>query len=486
MINGILIYSPRGELIVSKLFKGTLKRSIADIFRIQVINNLDVRSPILTLGSTTFHHIRSSKDSDNLWLVAATRNNANSAAIWEFLYKLDSMLIEYGLNKEEYLKEEFMIVHELLDVMLGSCGIPLETEPSKVIAKMSVKPAKLHHNNTSSLLDGHLGSKGNNEISMPKFLKRNDSSQSHDSNFSFNDFSWRPKDIKHKKNEVILHVNEKINILVAKDGSILKAYVDGSIDLQTRLSGTPVCQFGLNDSLTLGSNDSEYSSRNGRTGNNKSSMLDSNLSNKVLSKASVGNVILEDCKFHQCVSLDKFDRERIIKFVPPDGSVELMKYHIRNNLNLPFKITPIVTNSVTGDALDYRIALKSLFPGRLSAKGVVLHIPVPPGVMDCNISVSNGTCKFVPAENAMVWKFNKYNGLTENTLSAVTVPSKEVNQTTLQQWARPPMSLDFEILMFSNSGLVVRYFTISEGHQNYKAVKWIKYVSKSGSYEVRF
>ncbi|GAV52207.1 hypothetical protein ZYGR_0AG01980 [Zygosaccharomyces rouxii] len=471
MINAILIYSTRGELIVSKLFNNSLKRSISDIFRIQVINNLDVRSPILTLGSTTFHHIRS-HGSDSLWLVTVSRTNANSGAIWEFLYKFNAILDAYGLTKEEKLKEDFMLCYEILDVVLGAGGIPMDTELGSVVSKLSVKPNK-NGSTSSDPKSSSAASLSTSNLPMPKFLTRNNRSMSQDLGTNYpSSFPWRPNGVKYKKNEVFLHVNEKINILVSRDGSILKAYVDGTIDMTTHLSGTPICQFGLNDSPNVEFGDSIWLDTQEFT--NK----------KAVPKAAAGSVMLEDCKFHQCVSLDKFNKERIIKFVPPDGHMELMKYCVRDNLNLPFKITPVVT--ACGSAVEYKITLKSLFPNKLSAKDVALHIPVPPGTVDCKINISNGKCKFESEENAMVWRFNKYHGLTENTLSAVTVPTSDTTQLTLQQWSRPPMSLDFEIVMFSNSGLVVRYFRVVDKDEKYRVVKWIKYISKSGSYEVRY
>ncbi|CAR26228.1 hypothetical protein ZYGR_0H00360 [Zygosaccharomyces rouxii] len=476
MINAIFIYSTRGELIVSKLFNNSLKRSISDIFRIQVINNLDVRSPILTLGSTTFHHIRSN-GSDSLWIVTVSRTNANSGAIWEFLYKFNAILDAYDLTKEEKLKEDFMICYEILDVVIGAGGIPMDTELGSIASKISVKPPKSGGTSSepkSSTVANFPGSNlSTSNLSMPKFLTRNNRSMSQDLGTNYpSNFPWRPNGIKYKKNEVFLYVNEKINILVSRDGSILKAYVDGTIDMTTHLSGTPICQFGLNDSPSVEFGDSLWLDT--QEFHNK----------KAVPKAAAGSVMLEDCKFHQCVSLDKFNKERIIKFVPPDGNMELMKYCVRDNLNLPFKITPVVTPC--GSTVEYRITLKSLFPNKLSAKDVALHIPVPPGTVDCKINISNGKCKFESEENAMVWRFNKYHGLTENTLSAVTVPTSDTTQLTLQQWPRPPMSLGFEIMMFSNSGLVVRYFRVSDKDEKYRVVKWIKYISKSGSYEVRY
>lgn len=212
MISGVLVYSSRGELVLNKFFKNSLKRSISDIFRVQVINNLDVRSPVLTLGSTTFHHIRS-RHGDNLWLVTITRSNANSAAIWEFLYKLDAVMNAYRLDREEALKEEFMIVHEMLDIMLGGNGIPIDTELNSVIAQMSVKPVR----NMGGLLDSPDGNdvlsssssptSSAGELHFPKFLTKRSSSflGQGDSTSDFydnNKITWRPKGIIHKKDEV--------------------------------------------------------------------------------------------------------------------------------------------------------------------------------------------------------------------------------------------------------------------------------------------
>lgn len=36
-------------------------------------------------------------------------------------------------------------------------------------------------------------------------------------------------------------------------------------------------------------------------------------------------VELDDCQFHQCVRLGKFDTDRSISFIPPDGEFELMR-----------------------------------------------------------------------------------------------------------------------------------------------------------------
>ncbi|SCU99847.1 LAME_0G05908g1_1 [Lachancea meyersii CBS 8951] len=466
MISALFIYSLRGELLISKDVKSTVQKSMAEIFRIQVINNLDVRSPVLTLGSTTFHYIKSP---GNLWIVSVSRSNADSAAIWEFLYKLSSLLQAYGLDSEKNMKEEFMTCFELLDVLLEN-GVPMESEFSNVASLMSVKPS-IAVDAFNSFTEG-IANGTDRFIPRSRLLKRKSSTFISQDTLKDQQskIPWRNNGIKYKKNEVFLNVNESINILVSKDGSILKSYVDGTVEATTHLSGMPVCRFGLNDALSITSPFYEGSPET--------------VNKKAIPKAAAGSVMLEDCKFHQCVQLEKFQTDRTINFVPPDGTFELMKYHVRENLNLPFKVTPIVTVSRSG-SIEYRITIKSLFPGKLSAKDVQMRIPVPPETVDCSFSTSNGKCKFVAAESAIIWQFSRYQGLTENSISATALPAKGY-LLNFDKWSRPSISLKFEVTMFSNSGLVVRFFDILQKDKNYNLIKWIRYISRSGAYEVRY
>lgn len=48
-------------------------------------------------------------------------------------------------------------------------------------------------------------------------------------------------------------------------------------------------------------------------------------------------VEMDDLKFHKCVNLNKFESDRSIEFVPPDGELELMSYRLDLQVNL-FKI----------------------------------------------------------------------------------------------------------------------------------------------------
>jgi len=114
MLSGILIFNQKGENLIFRAFRNDCRPRLADVFRIQVISNAQVRSPILTLGSTTFSHVKH----ENIYLVAVTKSNANAALIFEFLYRLVGLGKAYfGKLDEEAVKNNFVLVYELLDGM---------------------------------------------------------------------------------------------------------------------------------------------------------------------------------------------------------------------------------------------------------------------------------------------------------------------------------------------------------------------------------
>jgi AP-2 complex subunit mu-1 len=74
-----------------------------------------VRSPIITLGSTSFFHVRH----QNLYLTAVTKTNANAAIVFELLYRIINLAKSYfGKVDEEAVKNNFVMIYELLDGML--------------------------------------------------------------------------------------------------------------------------------------------------------------------------------------------------------------------------------------------------------------------------------------------------------------------------------------------------------------------------------
>lgn len=76
--------------------------------------------------------------------------------------------------------------------------------------------------------------------------------------------------------------------------------------------------------------------------------------------------------------LGRFDRDRSITFIPPDGIFDVMTYRISENINLPFKIVPVVQEYPEQNKIEVSIRLKSIFEESNFGTNVVCKIPVPP------------------------------------------------------------------------------------------------------------
>ena len=60
---------------------------------------------------------------------------------------------------------------------------------------------------------------------------------------------------------------------------------------------------------------------------------------------------MQDVTFHQCVNLGRFDAEKVVSFVPPDGEFELMKYRCQEGITLPFKVSTVSMNCLQASQL---------------------------------------------------------------------------------------------------------------------------------------
>ena len=165
---------------------------------------------------------------------------------------------------------------------------------------------------------------------------------------------------------------ESVNVLMSSKGTVLRSDVSGSIMVKSQLSFMPECKFGMNDKLAMGN---EQNVDKG--------------------------IAIDDIKFHQCVRLGKFDKDRAITFIPPDGVFELMTYRVTENINLPFKIMPIFQEYGSAK-IEISLKAKSMFDRNLFATNIVIKIPTPRNTGKCNIFVVSGKAKYEPEQSAII------------------------------------------------------------------------------------
>jgi AP-1 complex subunit mu len=92
--------------------------------------------------------------------------------------------------------------------------------------------------------------------------------------------------------------------------------------------------------------------------------------------SSAKAIEMEDVKFHQCVRLSRFENDRTISFIPPDGDFELMSYRLQTSVKPLIWVEAVVEN-YAGSRVEYMVKAKAQFKRKSSANNVEISIPVP-------------------------------------------------------------------------------------------------------------
>ncbi|XP_065842479.1 AP-2 complex subunit mu-like [Oscarella lobularis] len=444
MIGGIFIYNHKGEALISRVFRDNVGRSALDAFRVSVIHaRQQVRSPVTNIARTSFFHVRRG----SLWIAAVTKQNVNAALVFEFLGKFVAILQTYFTAlTEESIKNNFVLIYELVDEILDF-GYPQRTETSAlkaVITQQGIKSAtQEEQKQITSQVTGHIG--------------------------------WRREGIKYRKNELFLDVLESVNLLMSPQGQVLSAHVSGRIVMKSYLSGMPECKFGMNDKLMV--------EKNAKPSTQEAASMDSYQARKT---GRSSGIAIDDCTFHQCVKLSKFESERSISFIPPDGEFELMKYRTTSDISLPFRIIPLI-REVARTKLEVKVVLKSNYKPTIFGQKIEVRVPTPRNTSGVSLLCQKGRAKFKASDNAIVWKIKRMSGMRDTQLSAEVDLLPSSSSERASQSAKAPISMNFEV-PFACSGLKVRYLKVFEPKLNYSdhdTVKWVRYIGKSGLYETR-
>jgi len=416
----------KGKTIISRNYRGDISSmsSVTDRFQQNVIEQEDALvKPIFHEDGVTFCWITY----NNLYLLGVTQRNSNAMMIMTFLYKLTEVFRDYFKElEEESIRDNFVITYELLDEMVDN-GYPQATE---------VKVLREYIKNEAHQLSV-------DAIKPPTAIT--------------NAVSWRSEGIKHKKNEIFLDVVEKLNLLVSSNGTVLRSEILGCLKMKSFLSGMPELKLGLNDKLLF-----EATGRPMARG-----------------KA----VEMEDVKFHQCVRLARFENDRTISFIPPDGEFELMSYRLNTHVKALIWIEAVVDAGRSKSRLEYMIKAKSQFKSRSVANNVEIHVPVPSDVDSPSFKTSIGSVRYLPQEDVMVWSIKQFQGQKDFIMKAnFGLPS--ISADNRESYTKRPITVKFEIPYFTVSGITVRYLKIIE-KSGYQALPWVRYITSNGDYQLR-
>ncbi|CAN1295543.1 AP-1 complex subunit mu-2 [Linum perenne] len=352
-VSALFLLDIKGRVLVWRDYRGDVTALQAEKFFTKLIEkegDPQSQDPVVYDNGVSYMFIQHS----NVYLMTASRQNCNAASLLSFLHRVVDVFKHYFEElEEESLRDNFVVVYELLDEMMDF-GYPQYTE-AKILSEF-IKTDAYRMETTQ----------------RPPMAVTNA-------------VSWRSEGISYKKNEVFLDVVESVNILVNSNGQVIRSDVVGALKMRTYLrfvstlesdefclsllDGMPECKLGLNDRVLL----------------------------EAQGRATKGKAIdLEDIKFHQCVRLARFENDRTISFIPPDGAFDLMTYRLSTQSNFRYS----------------------------TATNVEIELPVPADASNPNIRTSMGSASYAPEHDALLWKIKSFPGgkvrnLSSNPIQAI-------------------------------------------------------------------
>ncbi|KAG1654252.1 AP-3 complex subunit mu-1 [Nymphon striatum] len=404
------------DLFMEKHWKSVVPRSICDYF-FDAQRKASSPEDIHPVIETPHHYLISIYRCQ-IFFVAVTLTEVPPLFVIEFLHRVVETFEEYFSEcSETVIKENYVVVYELLDEMLDN-GFPLATE-SNILQEL-IKPP-----NILRTIANTVTGRSNVSHTLPTGQLSN--------------VPWRRTGVKYANNEAYFDVIEEVDAIIDKSGSTVFAEIQGCIDCCIKLSGMP--------DLTL---------------------------------SFVNPRLFDDVSFHPCVRFKRWECEKILSFIPPDGSFRLISYHIgsQSMVAIPVYVRHIITFKETGGGrMDITIGPKQTM-GK-NVENVVMEIPMPKSVLNVTLTPTQGKYSFDPVNKVLSWDVGRID-VTKlpNIRGSITLTSGSPPPES-----NPTISIQFTISQMAVSGLKVNRLDMYG--EKYKPFKGVKYLTKAGRFQIR-
>ncbi|CAL8299809.1 unnamed protein product [Merluccius merluccius] len=417
MIHSLFLINPSGDVFLEKHWRRVVGRSVCDYF-FEARERAGGPEDVPPVLQTP-HHYLISIYRGGLFFLSVIQAEAPPLFVIEFLHRVAEMFQDYfGECSETVIKDNVVTVYELLEEMLDN-GFPLATESN--ILKEMIRPPTILRTMVNTLTGtSNVGEK------LPTG--------------QLSTIPWRRSGVKYTNNEAYFDVIEEIDAIVDKSGTTVCAEIQGVIEACVKLSGMP--------DLTL-------SFMNPR--------------------------LLDDVSFHPCVRFKRWESERVLSFIPPDGNFTLMTYHVsaQNLVAIPVYVKQSISffESGSGGRLDLTVGPKQTM-GK-TVEGFVITIHMPKAVLSTNLTATQGSYTYDPTTKVLVWDIGRLNpqklpNLRGSLSLQAGAPKPEDN---------PSLNIALKIQQLAISGLKVNRLDMYG--EKYKPFKGVKYLTKAGKFQVR-
>ncbi|RYR24233.1 hypothetical protein Ahy_B02g057727 [Arachis hypogaea] len=315
------------EVMLEKQLTGhRVDRSICGWFWDQSISQGDSFKQLPVIASPTHYLFQVFRE--GITFLACTQVEMPPLMAIEFLCRVADVLNDYlgGLN-EDLIKDNFIIVYELLDEMIDN-GFPLTTELN-ILQEMIAPP-----NIVSKVLSVVTGTSSNVSDTLPGATS--------------SCVPWRTADTKYAQNEVYVDLVEEMDATINRDGALMKCEVYGEVQVNSHITGLP--------DLTL---------------------------------SFTNPSILDQVRFHPCVRFRPWESHQILSFVPPDGQFKLMSYRVRKLKSTPIYVKPQLTSD--GGTCRLNVMVGSRNDHGKTIDSVTVQFQLPSCILSADLTSNHGT-----------------------------------------------------------------------------------------------
>ena len=370
-----------------------------------------------------------------LYFVLASIANISPCTAMELLIRLTKLFKDYcGVLTEESIRANFTLLYEVVDEIIDWGYAQSTTDSIKaLIFNEPVQTVKVEQPTIKKLQD-LVGSKTTaaNAVDVPISFKGD----------------------KDRKNEVFLDILERLNMTFGSNGVVLNQGIDGTIQMKSYLAGKPQLKIALSDNVVIGKG----------------------------STNPHGVIELDNVNFHECVNRQEFEESKVLTFVPPDGEFVLLNYQITSEFPAPFRIFPFF-EMTSAHKCDLVIKVRAEFAPANHGSHVTVQIPMPKATASVTMTVAQGQmAEFEEKDRTVRWRIKKMVGGTEETLRLGIVMATA--QTAAVRKDIGPISMQFEVPMFSLSQLHVKYLRVVDT-KGLNPHRWVRYITRANSYVCR-
>ncbi|KAL9355953.1 hypothetical protein Peur_049206 [Populus x canadensis] len=326
MLQCIFLLSDSGEVMLEKQLTGhRVDRSICAWFWDQIVSQGDSFKQQPVIASPTHYLFQIVRE--GITFLACTQVEMPPLMGIEFLCRVADVLSDYleGLN-EDVIKDNFVIVYELLDEMIDN-GFPLTTEPN-ILREMIAPP-----NIVSKMLSVVTGNSSNVSDTLP--------------GATASCVPWRTTDVKYANNEVYVDLVEEMDAIINRDGVLVKCEVYGEVQVNSHITGVP--------DLTL---------------------------------SFTNPSIMDDVRFHPCVRFRPWESHHILSFVPPDGLFKLMSYRVKKLKSTPIYVKPQITSDDGTCRVNVMVGIRN-DPGKM-IDSITVQFQLPSCVLSTDLTANHG------------------------------------------------------------------------------------------------